>query len=123
MSTKQSRKTLIITRHAPYAIGTAKAALDTILAMAAFDQPVSILFQGEGVLQLLPGQDSENSGMKNLLRQIASLVLYDVERVYVDSASADRFAVDLSTCPIAVCSLQQHQIRDLLLEHDTLLGF
>ena len=123
MSTKQSKNTLVITRHAPYSMGIAKAALDTVLAMAAFDQPVSILFQGEGVLQLLPNQGAGNAGMKSLLRQITSLALYEVEHVYVDSASAERFAVDLSTCPIDVRSVRHQQIRDLLLEHDTVLGF
>lgn len=117
------KNTLIITRHAPYATGIAKAALDTTLAMAAFDQPVSMLFQGEGVLQLLPDQVADNSGMKSLLRQIASLDMYDVKRVYVDSASANKLGLDLSTCPIALCSVQPQQVRELLLEHDTILGF
>ena len=67
--------TLVILRHAPYGSGLARAAVDATLAAGAFEQAVSILFLGDGVLCLLPGQDGHSVGSRDLDRVIASLPL------------------------------------------------
>ncbi|MDX1735029.1 MAG: sulfurtransferase complex subunit TusC, partial [Halioglobus sp.] len=86
-----ARRTLLVIRHSPYGGSLARSAVDTALAAAAFDQPVTLLFMGDGVLQLLPGQDSKAAGMKNIGRQLASLPLYDIDKVYLDSDAAARY--------------------------------
>tara|TARA_R110000823_G_scaffold130015_28_gene258222 strand:- start:7160 stop:7531 length:372 start_codon:yes stop_codon:yes gene_type:complete len=123
MDTDSRKRTLLVTRHSPYRGNTAKSALDTVLAMAVFEQPISMLFQGEGVLQLLPDQAAEVLGRSSLLRQLESLALYGIDKLFVDAHSMRRFGIDLALCSIAVSSLEESQIRDLILQHDTVLGF
>jgi tRNA 2-thiouridine synthesizing protein C len=59
MSRTDGKRLLVIMRHSPYGSSIARASIDTVLAMAVFEQPVSLLFAGDGALQLLPGQDCE----------------------------------------------------------------
>lgn len=123
MKTEDPKRVLLMIRHSPYGSGLARASLDVALAAAAFEQPVSLLFMGEGVLQLLPDQDSTQIGRKNLSRALTSLPLYDIDSVYVDRAAADRYHLDLATAPLVVLPLDSRQIHQLMCQHDHLLGF
>jgi tRNA 2-thiouridine synthesizing protein C len=118
-----NKTVLLVLRHSPYGSSLAKAAVDVALATAAFSQAVDLLFLGDGVLQLLPGQDSRALGMKNVGRQLASLPLYDINRVYVDAQAATRYNMDLSRAPIETRALEQEEIHRLMVGYNHLLGF
>jgi tRNA 2-thiouridine synthesizing protein C len=119
-----SNKTvLVVLRRSPYGSSLAKAALDVALATAAFSQAIDLLFLGDGVLQLLPDQDSHGLGMKNTGRQLSSLPLYDINCVYVDAEAVTRYNMDLSKAPIATRVLDQQEMRQLMAGYDHLLGF
>jgi len=120
----QDRKSLLITvRRPPYGSSLARASLDVALAAAAFEQPVSLLFMGDGVLQLLPEQDSKAIGRKNIGRLLASLPLYDIEQVYVDAEAAARYRIDLAGAPLPARALDETGLRQLMNSCDHLLGF
>lgn len=114
---------LVVSRHAHPGSSLPRSALDTVLAAAAFDQPVALLFQGEGVLQLLPGQDSRAAGVRNLRKVIDSLPLYDIETLYVDAAAASAFGLQRDALPAGARWLDAAGIRALLARHDHVLGF
>ena len=76
--------TLVISRQPP-GHSLARSALDTTLALAVFDLPVTLLLQGDGVLQLLPEQDGSALGVRSLGKLLDSLPLYDIEQVHVDA--------------------------------------
>jgi tRNA 2-thiouridine synthesizing protein C len=118
-----NKTVLLVLRHSPYGSSLAKAAVDVALATAAFSQAVDLLFLGDGVLQLLPGQDSRALGMKNVGRQLASLPLYDINRVYVDAQAVTRYNMDLSRAPIETRALEQEEIHRLMVGYNHLLGF
>lgn len=117
------KRLLLLIRHSPYGSSLARASLDVALAAAAFDQPVSLLFTGDGVLQLLPDQDSAALGVKNPGRLLASLPLYDIEQVYVDAEAAARYQIDLNAAPVSARALDRRAISALVEQHDHLLGF
>ena len=114
---------LVIIRCPPYGSSLARASLEVALAAAAFDQKVNLLFLGDGVLQLLPGQDSEALGRKNQERTLASLPLYEIEQVYLDAEAAVRYGIDPLAAPVPAVILGTEQIRQLLRTHDRLLPF
>lgn len=114
---------LVVIRHSPYDSSLARSALDTALASAALAQPVSVLFLGEGVLQLLPNQDSRAAGLRNMGRLLSSFPLYDIERVYADTNAIVRHGIILANAPVAVIALQAEQVHALMAEHTHLLGF
>ena len=118
-----NKTVLLVLRHSPYGSSLAKAAVDVALATAAFSQAVDLLFLGDGVLQLLPGQDSRALGMKNVGRQLASLPLYDINHVYVDAQAVTRYNMDLSRAPIETRALEQEEIHRLMVGYNHLLGF
>lgn len=123
LDTAKSKRLLVIIRHSPYGSSLARASLDVALSAAAFDQPVNLLFSGDGVLQLMSGQQTESVGVKNIERLLASLPMYDIERVYVDAEAAARYRLDLSATPLPAKSLDHTAIGELLDNHDHVLGF
>tara|TARA_R110001599_G_scaffold353512_1_gene593481 strand:+ start:83134 stop:83505 length:372 start_codon:yes stop_codon:yes gene_type:complete len=114
---------LLLIRHSPYGSSLARASIDVALAAAAFDQTVSLLFLGDGVLQLLPDQDTATGGLRNMGKLLASLPLYDIEQVYVDAEAAARYQLDLHGAPVATQALDREAMSRLLSSHDHLLGF
>lgn len=122
MSTTARRSILVVSRHAHPGSSLPRSALDTALAAAAFDQPVAMLFQGEGVLQLLPAQDSTAAGVRNLGKVLDSLPLYDIDTLFVDAAAAADFGLERDALPAAEW-LDAAGIRALLARHDCVLGF
>ena len=123
MENTRSKSLLVVIRHSPYGSSLSRASLDVALSAAAFEQPLSLLFTGDGVLQLRPGQDTQAWGVKNLERLLASLPLYDIDQVYVDAESAARYALDLEVAPLPALSLDRTAIRELMDKHDHVLGF
>ncbi|MEM1154688.1 MAG: sulfurtransferase complex subunit TusC [Pseudomonadota bacterium] len=123
MSDTARKRTLLTIRRSPYATSLARASIEAALAMAAFDQTCNLLFCGDGVLQLMPGQQSETIGARNLNKLLQSLPLYDIDHIYVDSHAAQRYGVDLSKLPMTVHTLSDSEMQSLLSEHDHLLGF
>ncbi|CAA0119634.1 Intracellular sulfur oxidation protein DsrF [Halioglobus japonicus] len=118
----EKRSVLVVMRHSPYGSSLAKAAVDVALAAGAFDQPVDLLFTGDGVLQLFPDQDSHSLGKKNMGRQLASLPMYDIDRVYVDAEAASRYNLDTATSPVEAKLLDPREMRQLMVGYDHLLG-
>ena len=123
MSTPSGKRMLVVIRQPPYGSSLGRSGLDTALATAAFDQPVDLLFLGDGVLNLQPGQDSAVLGLKNCGRLLASLPLYDIERVYADAGAVQRYSMVASEFPVAAELLDSPGIRTLMNDHDHLLGF
>lgn len=116
------KRILIVLRHSPYGSSLAKAAVDVALATAAFEQRVDVLFAGDGVLQLMRDQDSRSMGRKNIGRQLASLPLYDIERVYVDAEAAARYNLDTDNTPFDAQLLSPEDMHQLLVAYDHLMG-
>jgi len=112
-----------VLRHSPYGASLARASLDVALASAAFEQPVDLLFLGDGVLQLQSDQDSQSPGIKNRGRQLASLPLYDINCVYVDAEAAARYNLDLAKAPLDTRTLDPGEVHQLMVEYNHLLGF
>ena len=123
MTDPGKKSVLMILRHSPYGSSLAGASLDAALASAAFEQPVDLLFVGDGVLQLQNNQDSTAQGLRNQGKVLASLPLYDIERVYADAEAAARYQVDLSAAPLPTEALDPGAMRQLMIAYDHLLGF
>jgi len=88
---------LVVLRSPPYDAGRSKNGLDLAMALAAFDMPVALLFMGDGVWQLVPGQAAHEIGAKSVEKTLSSLPLYDIEQWYVQRiALADRGLADIT---------------------------
>ncbi len=122
MSDTAPKRTLVVSRHAPYGNSRARAALDCLMAAAAFEQDVSLLLLGDGVLQLLPNQ-SPTEGTRNHQKMIAALPLYGVETVYADSSALARHGLAAGDLPAWVATLSDTDLQNFPHQFDHILGF
>jgi len=116
-------RTLLVFRHPPYSSSLSRSGLDTALAAGAFEQPVTLLFLSDGILQLLPQQDSTSLGKRNHGKVLASLPLYDIETLWVDAAALSDCGYAINDLPEAARLADQALIRDMLAQHDHILAF
>lgn len=115
---------LIVSRHGPYGSSIAKEALDTILAMAVYEQALSILFMDDGVFQLLPEQDSQAIAQKNFAAMLPVLPLYEVENIFVHLESLQARGLTRNELLLdSVQILDSHAVSALLAQQDQLLSF
>jgi len=80
---------------APYGTVYALESLEVVLIGAAFEQDVSLAFIGDGVYQLVKGQDTQGIGMKNFSPTYAALGDYDVNKIYVEKESLEERGLSL----------------------------
>ena len=115
----QTEKSLaIVNASAPFSQANAKDSLDIALIFGSYEQAVSLYFQGDGVYQLIAGQQPESIQQKNFLKTFAALEFYDINNIYICRNSLkernlpDNFCIDniqvLSLDEFAT-SLHQHQ--------------
>lgn len=114
---------LIVCRRPPYGSSFAREALDVAMATAAFDQPVAMLFLGDGVLQLSAGQHSDGIGQKAHDKQLSALPLYDIETLYVDAEALQTRQLNAADLILPVQVLDADKIAALFDSHDVVLGF
>jgi len=89
------KKFLYINRKAPYGTIYALESLEVVLIGAAFEQDVSLAFIDDGVFQLMAGQDTAGSGMKNFSRTYKALGDYEVRKLYVERESLEERGLTL----------------------------
>ena len=123
MPSPESKSLLVVVRHAPYGSSLARTSLEVALTAATYEQEVGVLFMGEGVLQLLPEQDSTQIGVKNIGKLIASFPLYDLDSLFVDEDALLRHGLDDKNLPQDLRPLDTAAIQQLLRKYDHILGF
>lgn len=121
--TMAMKKTLFIQHHAPYGSESPQEQLDALLVCATFGQQVSLLFQDDGVWQLLADQQGAALGKRTLGAQLQALGLYDINALYVDEASLQERALSLSELALPVQALDARGLQTLLAKQDLVLRF
>ncbi|WP_163557193.1 sulfurtransferase complex subunit TusC [Halomonas sp. NO4] len=114
---------LVILRHAPHGSSWLREGLDAALVAAAFGQSVTLLFQGEGVMALLEGQDSGALGQKGTSATLEMLGMYDIESLYVDAAALARFGLTRDDLLLAAEPLEAADTPAILAAHPQVLVF
>lgn len=118
-----SKKTLFIMRRAPYATSLAREALEAALAAGSFEQAISVLFMDDGVFQLLADQQTKDIAQKNHGAMLKALPMYEVDKLYVESASLDKRHISLKQLIPATIPVDTSAIQKLMAEHDHILSF
>jgi tRNA 2-thiouridine synthesizing protein C len=78
---------LVVIDRAPYGDWRGREAVDMAFSLAAFDQPVSLLFTRSGVNWLRKGQEAGGLGQKNLAKQLSAAAIFGVEALLVDHSA------------------------------------
>tara|TARA_Y100001933_G_scaffold202313_1_gene204129 strand:- start:3663 stop:4025 length:363 start_codon:yes stop_codon:yes gene_type:complete len=85
-----TRRILFLLRQPPYGSSHALEALESVLVAGVFEQQVSVLFQGDGVWQLVDGQDGTALGRRTLGKVVKALPQYDVTALFACGDSLAR---------------------------------
>lgn len=117
------KSTLIVLSKPPYKGQMARESLDVILTAAAFETPLSVLFTGDGVYQLLNNQQASSIKAKDMSASLPVLPLYDVKNLFVDEESMLTRGLNITDCILAVESLGLIDVQALFSENDRVLSF
>ncbi|MFZ5560129.1 MAG: sulfurtransferase complex subunit TusC [Pseudomonadota bacterium] len=117
-------KHLLFIQHcAPYGSESPQEQIDALLVAATFGLRVALLFQDDGVWQLLPQQDGKLLERRTLGAQLQALELYDIHDLYVDAASLDERGLDAGALALPARVLDGAGLQQLIAEHDLVLRF
>lgn len=83
----------VISTAAPYQGCGAKEALDVALVAATYDVDTAYLLMGQGVLQLLAGQEGAAVEQKTFSANLQALPLYGIETLHVEAASLQQYGL------------------------------
>jgi len=123
MTKPLNKLTAILNAKAPYSNAAGKDALDIALIFGSFEQSTSLFFQGDGVWQLIQGQDGAIISVKDYLKTFAAFEFYDLENIYIcqESLSERGLTTDFHIEQVAV--LTSKEFADKLAAHHTILRF
>jgi len=117
------KKFMFVNRKAPYGTIYALESLEVVLITATFDQDVSLAFLDDGVYQLVKGQDTKATGIKNHSKTYRALDGYDVEKLYVERESLHERGLTEADLMVDVEVLSSAEMGDLMASQDVVLSF
>ncbi len=113
---------LFVMRRPPYEGSAVRESLDMLMTVAAFDQPVRVLFLDDGVFLLKSGQSPEGLGLKPLAPLLSALETYDVEDLWVEEESLAERGLDPASLFLPVRSVSRAEVTRLVSAADVVVG-
>ncbi|MBO9492520.1 sulfurtransferase complex subunit TusC [Thalassotalea sp. G20_0] len=118
-----SHSVCVISSRAPYSGQSAREALDTALVSASYDIETSLLLMGDGVYQLLKGQEAGDIPRKNLAAMLQVLPLYGIETIYVDQLSLEERGIRSDVLQEGVTVLAEGELPLFIQQHSRVFNF
>jgi tRNA 2-thiouridine synthesizing protein C len=118
--------TLFIQHRLPYANYQAQETLEALLVMAAFGQTPNVLFQGDGVWQLVgTQQNSAAFGHSSIVAQSGAFELYDInpQNIYVDLYSLQQRQLQPHHLAIQATKIEPQQLAHFINQHQRIIRF
>ena len=117
------KKFLYVNRKAPHGTIYALEGLEVVLIGAAFNQDVSLAFLGDGVFQLVKGQDTKALEVKNFSPAFRALEDYDVTKLYVEQAALQERGLTESDLMVPVEVVSAQRMAEIMASQDVILNF
>lgn len=97
--------------------------IDMALALAAFDQPTTMLFLGQGIYWLINGQQARKPGGKSPSRLVAALPLYECEAIYYAASDLEPLCLNAEQLSSLATAATDDVIRTLIASSHHCLSF
>lgn len=108
----------------PHGNSAGREGLDALLATSALSDDIGVFFIGDGVLQLLPGQQPEKILARNYIATFGVLPLYDVENCYLcETALQERGLQQITDWVVKAELLSADRLRQKLAAYDVVMTF
>lgn len=118
-----AKKFLYVNRKAPYGTIYALESLEVVLIGAAFEQDVSLAFLGDGVFQLVKGQDTKALEVKNFSPTFGALEDYDVTKLYVEEEALLARGLSAADLVVPVEVVSTERMAEIMEGQDVILSF
>ena len=118
-----AKKFLYVNRKAPYGTIYALESLEVVLIGAAFEQDVSLAFLGDGVYQLVKGQDTKALEVKNFSPTFGALEDYDVTKLYVEEEALQARGLSAADLVVPVQVVSTQRMAEIMEDQDVVLNF
>jgi tRNA 2-thiouridine synthesizing protein C len=116
------KKLLVIFRNSPYSSIKAQEGIELTLLASSYALDLSVLFLGNGVLQLLKDQRPEKIFRKNLGKMLAALSLYEIKNIYVDQDALTQYQLQKDQLVLNCQNVNQQQISNIIHEHQGIIN-
>lgn len=116
-----AKSTLVISRQPALSGPGPREALDIVLAGGAFELPLTLLFAGPGVTQLLPA-DCAALEQKDLGANLTALALFGIEAIHAEAAALQRLGIRPEQLPAWVTPLEPEALAALIHDHDQVIS-
>lgn len=113
----------VIIRSAPYGSSKARDAIDFVLTASAYEQDISVVFQNDGVFQLLQNQDSSELQLKRISALISAFEMYEIDQVYYSQSCLIERNIDHKHLINGPQEIDEYEIQNILNKADTVLTF
>jgi tRNA 2-thiouridine synthesizing protein C len=113
---------LFVLRHPPHSGSGIRESLDMLMTVAAFDQPVKLLFLDEGVFLLKSGQCPPNRAVRPTAPLFAALEIYDIEGLWVEQESLSERGLNLADLILPAQTLGRTDIASFLAAADIVVA-
>ena len=124
MPTTGKKSLLVVVRRSPYGSSLARTSLEVALSGTTFEQNVGVLFMGDGVFHLLPGQDTGTLGVRNIAKLIASFPLYELDSLFADETALRHHGIaQQQALPQNIEWLDNRAMVELLTRYDHIMSF
>jgi tRNA 2-thiouridine synthesizing protein C len=123
MSEPLRKRMLVLLRKPPHGSIFGQEALEAVLVAGAFDQDVTLLLMGDGVLNLLAGQQADLLEHRDLLKMFASLKDYDVQHIVVQESALRQRGLATADLAMNVDALDDERIAKLIDAQDVVISF
>lgn len=120
---KAAKKMAVVITRPPYQSLAGKEALDLALVAATFEQSVSLFFMGDGIWQLVKGQQPEVINQKNNSASFGALELYGIEQVYTDASAMKSNNLTVQDFVLATKVTALNELGSLIASHDIIINF
>lgn len=114
---------LVILRHGPHGSSWLREGLDAALVAAAFGRRVTLLFMGEGVTALVPGQQRGPLGQKGTAPTLEMLEMYDIDSLLVETEALSRLGLDGDELMLSPRRVEAAALPGLTACHSLVLTF
>ena len=118
------KRVAFVFRTAPHGSTAGREGLDALLATSALSEDIGVFFIGDGVLQLLPGQQPAKVLGRDYIATFRVLPLYDIEQCFLcaDSLCERGFSAE-SPWVIEAEPMASDILREKLNQFDVVLTF
>lgn len=110
-------------RSAPHGSASGREGVDALLAASAYCEDITVIFMGDGVYQLLSGQQPVPILSKDYAPMFKLFELYDIEHVYVCQHSLQQRGLRCDDLLIDVIEIDQKTLQQHIQQSKQLLSF